>query len=74
MNGKEVEDDDLFTVGMQEFHYMNIEKFLQVSLDEIKTNGRPLEVATKSANVLQEYFDTHEHIEIDGEKRLVIHE
>lgn len=74
MNGKEVEDDDLFTVGMQEFHYMNIEKFLQVSLDEIKTNGRPLEVATKSANVLQEYFDTHEHIEIDGEKRIVIHE
>lgn len=74
MNGKEVEDSDLFTVGLQTYHYTNSEKFLQVSNDEIKANGRTLEVATKSANVLQEYLDRHEHLEIDNEKRLVIHE
>ena len=53
---------------------MNLEKFLNIPVDEVKANGRPMEVATKSANVLQEYLDPHEHIEIDGEKRLIIHE
>jgi hypothetical protein len=53
---------------------MSIEEHLNVQLDEIKKNGQPLEVAVKAANVLQEFFDCHDHLEVDDEKRLVIHE
>ena len=74
MNGEEVRDDDLFTVALQEYHYMSVEEHLGVKLDEIKRNGQPLEVATKASNVLQEFFDLHDHLEIDGDKRLVIRE
>ena len=72
MNGKEVADDDLFTVVLQEFHFMNMKENLNVEPDEVEKNGQSLEVATKCANVLQEYFKRHDHLELDGEQRIVI--
>ena len=32
-----------------------------------------IEVDTKAADVLQEHFDRHDHLEIDDEKQLAIH-
>ena len=72
MNGKEVEDGDLFTVALQEYHFMNMKENLDVEPDEAEKNGTAFEVATKCANVLQEYFKRHDHLEVDGERRLVI--
>lgn len=72
MNGKEVEDKDVFTVAMQEFFFGNIGDFLDLPHEEIEKNGRPIEVATNAANVLEEYFKDHESLKYDGEKRLVI--
>lgn len=74
MNGKEVEDDDLFTVAIPEYHYIGIGKYLNVRHDEIEKNGKPQKAATNTADVLLEYFRCHEHLEIDGEKRFIIHE
>ena len=73
MNGKEVADDDLFTVVMQKFFFDNIGDFLDMPLEEIEKNGRPIEVATKAPNVLEEYFKDHESLKLDGEARLIIH-
>ena len=74
MNGKEISDDDMIIVVMESYHFKSIADFLDVRPDEIEKNGKPMEVATNGANVLQEYFNSHEHLEIDGEQRLVIHE
>lgn len=73
MNGKEVADDDLFTVVMQKFFFDNIKDFLDLSHEEIAKNGRPIEVATKAPNILEEYFKDHDYIKLDGEPRLIIH-
>ena len=73
MNGKEVADGDLFTVVMQKFFFDNIGDFLDMPLEEIEKNGRPIEVATKAPNVLEEYFKDHESLKLDGEARLIIH-
>ena len=73
MNGKEVEDDDMFTVVMQKFFFENIGDFLDLPQEEIGKNGRPVEVATKAPNLLEEYFKDHESIKLDGEQRLIIH-
>ena len=73
MNGKEVAEDDLFTVVMQKFFFDNIGDFLDMPLEEIEKNGRPIEVATKAPNVLEEYFKDHESLKLDGEARLIIH-
>ena len=72
MNGKEVEDGDLFTVALQEYHFMNMKENLDVEPEEAEKNSTAYEVATKCANVLQEYLKRYEHLEVDGEQRLVI--
>ena len=72
MNGKEAADEDVFTVVMQKFFFDNIGDFLDIPLEEIEKNGRPVEVATKAPNILEEYFKDHESIKLDGEPRLII--
>ena len=74
INGKEIGDDDRITVAMEDYHFKNIGEFLNIQPEEIKENGRTLEISTSVANVLEEYFISHEHLEIDGEQRLVIRE
>ena len=74
INGKEVGENDLITVAMEHHHFMSIGEYLKIRPEEIKENGRTLEVSTSVANVLEEYFVSHDHLEIDGEPRLVIHE
>ena len=73
MNGSEVGDEDMFTVVMQKFFFENIGEFLDLPQEEIEKNGRPIEVATKAPNLLEEYFKDHESIKLDGEQRLIIH-
>ena len=72
MNGTEVTDDDLFTVVMQQFFFDNIQSFLDVAPEEIEKNGKPVEVAAKAPNILEEYFKDHDSLKLDGEPRLII--
>jgi len=57
---------------MQEFFFENIKDFLDLPQEEIQKNGRPIEVATKAPNVLEEYFKDHESLRLDEEARLII--
>ncbi|MBR4445676.1 MAG: hypothetical protein IKS37_07275 [Solobacterium sp.] len=41
--------------------------------EEIEKNGRPVEVAAKAPNILEEYFKDHECLKLDGETRLIIY-
>ena len=73
MNGKEIGDDELVSLAMDGYHFNSIGDFLDIQPDEIEKNSKPLEVATNVVNVLQEFLSSHDHLEIDGEQRLVIH-
>lgn len=59
-------------VVMQKHFFDNIGDFLNLPQEEIMKNGRPIEVATNSPNVLEEYFKDHESLKLDGEARLII--
>ena len=74
MNGKEVQDQDLYTVIMERYHFLNVGDYLDLKAEEIEKNGKPEEAATRTPNVLQEYFSRHEPLKLDGEPRLIIHE
>ena len=74
MNGKEVADSEQFSVIMERFHFLNIGDFLNLPAAEVEKNAKPEEAATRTPNVLEEYFNTHELIRYDGEKRLIIHQ
>ncbi len=72
MNGKEVSDEDLFTVVMQKYFFDNIGECIDFPQEEIAKNGRPVEAAAKAPNVLEEYFKDHEFLKLGGEARLII--
>ncbi|MCR5294121.1 MAG: bifunctional metallophosphatase/5'-nucleotidase [Lachnospiraceae bacterium] len=74
MNGREVRDEDLFTVAMQEYHFLGMKDFLDVSLEEVQKNGPIRMIASMARNVLEEHFGSHELIRLDGEPRLIIRE
>lgn len=73
VNGYEVQDNDRYSVGIPSFHMSNLEEFMGVTPEEVSAYRRPKVVATKSTDVLEEYFSTRELIRVSGEQRQVIH-
>ena len=72
LNGEEVTDEKLYNVGITSFHFENIKDFLDVSLEEISKNKEPKVVATKSADVLEEYFSKQELCKVAPDRRLCL--
>ena len=70
--GKPVQDDDVFTLGLQEYHFVNFEDFFNLSFAEVEKNAKPIVVATSTLDVLDEYFSVAEAIDACLEDRLVI--
>lgn len=73
INGKDVQDDDIYRVATQGYHYINAKECFGISTEEIEKNGPAREVATKAQNVMKEYLSSHDYLKLDGEQRLVIH-
>ncbi len=70
--GREIEDTDELTLGMQTFHFTNIEKFLNVSYEEIGALDRPRIVAVSCIDILEDYLSEKTEIEASVEGRIVI--
>ena len=70
--GIEIADDDIFTIGLQNYHYCNLESFFGVSFEHVKTFGTPKMIATSCLDILEEYLSTHKAIRQDVEGRLNI--
>ena len=49
--GKEISDDALFTVGLQNYHFKNIESFFNISYDTICKLQKPRSVATSCVRI-----------------------
>ena len=72
-NGEDIDDDRLFTVGLQFFHFKNFDDFFGVPITEIESNKRIITVATSTRDIIEEYLTTHQHLdrEIDGRLTLI---
>ena len=70
--GKEIGDDALFTVGLQNYHFKNIESFFNISYDTICKLQKPRSVATSCQDVLMEYFREHEMVDAAVDGRMTI--
>ena len=71
-NGEPIEDDQILTVGLQQFHYNNFEDIFHVPLAEIRENGAPRIIATSCRQVLEEYLAAHQHLDRREGDRLKI--
>ena len=70
--GEKVDDDWVFTLGLQEFHYNNFEDIFNIPLEEITKNGTPRIVCTSCRSVIEEYLTAHQHLDHQVGDRLVI--
>lgn len=71
-NGKEIEDNDVFTVGMQNFHFSNLEDFLGISFKEVEEMQKPRIVSTSCLDVIEEYLSGNQLLDSDVEGRIEI--
>ena len=62
LNGEKVEDDKIYVVGIQEFHYNNLKEFFNISLEEVKKNGNPVVLTTSDVQTLLGYFEEKTHL------------
>ncbi len=69
--GREIADDKFFQVGLQDFHFKNMEEFLSVSEAEAKANRLPRVVAASSIGVIEEWLCHQELVTAPGEARWI---
>ena len=72
--GKAIKDDDEFKLGLQKFHYNNIEGGFGIKLEELEKNGKSRIVATSCREVLEEYLTNNQHLDscVEDNKRLIV--
>ena len=70
LDGEEVEDDKIYIIGIQEFHYNNLPEFFGLTYEEVKANGEPKVLTTSDVQTLLEYFENNKHLGFGLEGRL----
>lgn len=70
--GEPILPDKIYTVGFQEYHLINIEKNLDISIEELAANRKPRVAATSVRDILDEYFTERQHLDSCVEGRITI--
>ena len=70
--GSPLQNDSVFTLGMQGYHFTNFESFFGFPVDEVVENAKPTILATCLNDVLEEHFSSQTTVDSHIEGRLVI--
>ncbi|MBR4225774.1 MAG: bifunctional metallophosphatase/5'-nucleotidase [Candidatus Methanomethylophilaceae archaeon] len=71
--GEPLDEDRVFTVGLQHFHYLNMKDSFDVTVDELRVNHRDRVIATSCTQVIEEALQAGQHQNATGEGRLILH-
>lgn len=69
--GQPLQHDKNYVVGIQKFHFDNIEQNLGIHLNQLKSGKSPRLVCTQDFDILEEYFQSHQEITAEIEGRLI---
>ena len=69
---KEVKDTDIFKVGLQKYHFVNIKDGFNIDLEEVEKNAKSRVIATSCRDVLEEYMSNNQHLDVNELNRLII--
>lgn len=72
LNGKEIEPEQLVSVGLQEYDMMNMDKFFGITRAEAEKNGKIKTVATSCFDVLEENLSDTELVSDPSDRRLFV--
>lgn len=71
--GVPVDEERVYTVGLQHFHYTNMLDSFDLSLDEIRHNHADRMVSTSCTQIIEEMLSAGTHQNASGEGRLILH-
>ena len=72
-NGEPMDDEAVYTVGLQHFHYLNLEDSFGVTLKELQKNHKDRVISTSCTQIIEESLLAGQHQNAKGEGRLVLH-
>lgn len=70
--GEPVADDRLFSVGLQTYHFTNLESVLGISRAEVEANRKPRMVSTSAMDIVDEFLSHSDLVRVPALGRLVI--
>ena len=71
-DGEPVNEDQLFKIGVQKFHYSNFSDFFGVPIEEVEAIQKARVVATSTREILEEYLMANQHLDHDIDGRLTL--
>ena len=71
-DGRPIEDDQIFTVGIQQYQYSNFKRIFNVDIADVEKHGKARVIATSIVDVLEEYLASHQHIDHKTDGRLTL--
>ena len=69
---EDIDEERIYTVGLQQYHYLNIEDCLNIKLETIEKNAKSRMIATSCRDILEEYLGEHQHLDSQDNTRLII--
>ena len=72
LNGEPLDDERIYKIGLQHFHFKNLENFFSVPYDEVAKNGKPRMVSTSCREILDEYLSVHNALDREISGRLIV--
>jgi 5'-nucleotidase len=72
LDGQPIVDDRIYRVGMQHYHFINMESFFSLPISQAAENGAPRVIATSCRDVLEEYLSCHQNLDRTVCGRLIV--
>lgn len=70
--GRPVEDDRVYTLGLQHFHFINLPSSFGITREELRANRPDRVVATSCVQIIEEILSSGQHQDARGEGRLIL--
>lgn len=71
--GAPIDDERVFSVGLQHFHYANLQDSFDLTLDELNANHHDRIVSTSCTQIIEEALLAGQRQDAAGEGRLILH-
>jgi len=67
-----IDDQRLFKVGLQDYHFKNFTEFFNLPIEEVESNKKSLVMTTSTRDVIEEYLMAHQHLDREVDGRLTL--
>lgn len=72
LNDKEIKDDDLIKIALQDYHFKSFTEFFNVPLEEVIANKKPRMVMTDDFAIFEELLSSMNNVDSKVEGRITI--